>query len=382
MEKNLIILGLFLVIGINAQTPLTYQGVNADRIRGVNCYVNIDENDIDSLKSLGANTVRIMLMIHDLFDLSNYDTCPEGIDDDKLDKILDIVDMCEEKGVTAIIDIHETPGLVRWSGWKDFRLWQDNRLGEKLRKLLVETWKELAEELVNYPAQTVIFELLNEPEPKENDWDAKESRDWGNAWNKLQTNLIKEVRIIDTVHTIICSAPFNWRVSSISDWSPSKLSSQDNKIMAAVHMYAPFDYTMQWDAWYGKGQYATYPGLFSENGLGYQNSKKIFWDKKQLLKHLQPVADFQKKFPTIPVVVTEFSVLRTAPGANQYLKDLIEVFKELGVGWTYHVYKEREYMDQFNDCSDTMFELKDIPASGRKQINDNRLQTIIKGFKN
>ncbi len=321
-------------------------------------------------------------MIHDLYDLSDYDTCPKKIDSDKLDKLEDLVDLCQDKGIKVIIDVHEIPGLVRWSGWKDFRLWEQGKTGEKFRNLLVETWKKLADTFEDYPDSTVIFELLNEAEPKENDWNAAETKNKGNLWNNLQTKLVSEIRKIDTVHTILSSPPYSWRINSIasSNWTPPKALLDDGKVMFAVHMYSPIDYTLQWAAWDNPKKALAYPGLFSDIG-----KQKVMWNAQRLRAAMDPIADFQKKYSGIPIVITEFSVMRILPGAAQYLSDLIDIFKELGLGWTYHAYKEADYLNQFSDCSDTMFELDYVPPRGRKALTNDpldRLKAIVKGFKN
>ena len=380
MNRIMLILAVFL-LSFSYCYSQNYRGIDGSRIRGLNCYTNVTGQDIDSVKKWGGNTVRVMLMIHDLYNLAGYDSCASEIDSDKLDKLKDVVSLCLDKGLKVIIDLHEIPGLVRWSGWKDFRLWELNRTGERYRVLLIETWKKLAKVFRKYP-DTVIFELLNEAEPKENDWNAGESKSKGELWNKVQSKLIAEIRKIDTVHTIICSPPYSWRVNSLAtlSWMPPKALLTDGKIMLAVHMYSPLDYTLQWPAWNNPAKALGYPGLFSDNG-----STKIIWNKQQLRIALNPVAEFQKKYPWLPVVITEFSTMRILPGAAQYLSDLVDVFRELNIGWTYHVYREADYLDQYIDCSDTMFELKDVPKNGRKAATTDtldRFKVIINGFKN
>lgn len=382
MKHSILILAILLLSFSSYSQPQSYKGIDGNSIRGLNCYNNVTEKDIDSVKEWGGNTLRAMLMIHDLFNLSGYDTCSEKIDSDKLDKLQEIVDLCRDKNIMVIIDVHEIPGLVRWSGWKDFRLWEQNRTGEKCRKLLIQAWQKIAETFVDYPDNAVAYELLNEAEPKGNDWNAREVRSNGNIWNNLQQKIVSEIRKIDTVHTIICSPPFSWRISSLSakNWTPPPALLADGKIMLAVHMYHPLDFTLQWTAWNNAGKALAYPGYFSDTG-----AQKIMWNKQQLRSAMDPVAQFKKKYPDIPIVITEFSVMRILPGAAQYLSDLIDIFKELGVGWTYHVYKEADYLNSFNDCSDTMFELKDIPKGGRKALTSDpadRFRAVVKGFKN
>nr|MCU0680377.1 glycoside hydrolase family 5 protein [Planctomycetota bacterium] len=249
-----------------------------------------------------------------------------------------ILKLTKKYGLTLIIDVHEVPGLVRFSGWKDFRLW-DGEFGYKYQDLLVDTWKQLANEFKNEHPRVIIFELLNEPEPKENDWNAKEDR--GYLWDKLQLRLFQEIRKIDKTHTLVVAPPYSWRVNSLVGWNLPKEIAQDGKIMLAVHMYHPHDYTIQWLPWIdSKMSPKAYPGEFFDNSW---EGILSYWDKKKITETLKPIVDFQKKYPNVPVIVTEFSVIRIAPGADQYLKDLTDLFFQLNIGWTYHVFKESEY---------------------------------------
>jgi hypothetical protein len=63
------------------------------------------------------------------------------------------------------------------------------------------------------------------------------------------------------------------------------------------------------------------------------------WDKPQLRKALQPVRDFQLAHH-VGIYVGEFSALRWAPGACNWLRDCIDLFEEYGWDWTYHAYRE------------------------------------------
>jgi hypothetical protein len=59
--------------------------------------------------------------------------------------------------------------------------------------------------------------------------------------------------------------------------------------------------------------------------------------KNDFKKHLQIVRDFQLKYK-VPILVGEFSVVRWAPkiDAENYLRNLVEIFEEYGWSWCYH----------------------------------------------
>jgi len=49
---------------------------------------------------------------------------------------------------------------------------------------------------------------------------------------------------------------------------------------------------------------------------------------------MQPLVRYQKAHNVL-VYIGEFSAVRWAPGRDQYIKDVIDIFEEHGWGWTY-----------------------------------------------
>jgi len=63
-----------------------------------------------------------------------------------------------------------------------------------------------------------------------------------------------------------------------------------------------------------------------------------YWDKKKLEEAMSPAYCVPNKYK-VPVFIGEFSAARWAPGANDYLKDLMDIFDSHRLGWTYFQYK-------------------------------------------
>ena len=63
------------------------------------------------------------------------------------------------------------------------------------------------------------------------------------------------------------------------------------------------------------------------------------WNKEELRKTLAPVREFQQKHRA-KIFCGEFSAIIWAPGADQYLRDCIDLFEEYGWDWTYHAFRE------------------------------------------
>jgi hypothetical protein len=67
-------------------------------------------------------------------------------------------------------------------------------------------------------------------------------------------------------------------------------------------------------------------------------NKKIY-DADVLRAILKPVREFQLAY-NAHIYVGEFSAIRWAPGASQYLSDAINIFESYGWDWTYHAFRE------------------------------------------
>ena len=61
-----------------------------------------------------------------------------------------------------------------------------------------------------------------------------------------------------------------------------------------------------------------------------------------------------------------FSCIRWAPGADQYVKDLIDLFEEYGWDWSYHAF--REWQGWSAEHSDDPAVMDPVPTTGRKEV--------------
>lgn len=100
-------------------------------------------------------------------------------------------------------------------------------------------------------------------------------------------------------------------------------------VIYQVHMYVPGSYTHQ--RFRTDGKMISYPGTIDRKA----------YDKKELLRALEPTILFQRKYGAV-IYAGEYSVLRWAPGGARYLKDLTELFDQLGWHSTYHAFREWE----------------------------------------
>lgn len=134
----------------------------------MNTYMDnwITEYDLDQIKALGFNSVRVPFWYHNFY----YD--------DNGTKILDkdgnwdfsrldwVVEECSKRGIYVVLDMHGAVGYqsdAPHNGKLDScHLYDKTEQGEKYRKLTAELWTAIAERFRGNPA-VAMYDLLNEP---------------------------------------------------------------------------------------------------------------------------------------------------------------------------------------------------------------------------
>jgi hypothetical protein len=145
----------------------------------------------------------------------------------------------------------------------------------------------------------------------------------------------------------------------------------DPRIVYNAHMYSPGIYTHQ--GLEGKEHPIEYPGRLEKG--------RRFWNKKALRESLQPLRDFQLKCiesgRPVPVIINSFSAIRWAPGGEQYLLDLADIFQEYGWSYSYwclggaHVW-DPDYGNVFDEK--TPWQRQFV---GKTSVRWNTLRTIL-----
>jgi hypothetical protein len=138
-----------------------------------------------------------------------------------------------------------------------------------------------------------------------------------------QVRVAKAIRAIDPEMPIFIESSQWDSAAGFRELEPVDIPN----IIYQVHMYVPGQFTHQ--GIYSNPAGVAYPGLIA----GQQ------WDKEQLRRVLEPVREFQLAY-NVHIYCGEFSAIRWAPGAVDYLRDCIELFEEYDWDWTYHAYRE------------------------------------------
>lgn len=190
----------------------------------------ITEYDLDEIKKLGFNCVRVPFWFRNFY----YD--------DKGTKILDkngewdfsrlewVVKECSERELYVVLDMHGAVGYqsdAPHSGkGKSCGLYADTEQGERYRRLTDELWTEIATRFKDEPA-VAMYDLLNEPmcDVECSELDRRKNNEF------IYTRLYDTVRAVDKDHIITMESI--WSVIAL----PNKIFKGWENVVYQVHFY-------------------------------------------------------------------------------------------------------------------------------------------------
>lgn len=307
-------------------------------LRGVMSSQNeMTADDFKTLHDWGANLVRLQICRNwgkadtDL-DLDDYDRWLDG----RLDQISRELVLAQKYDIRAVIDLHSPPG-GRYAD-NDMRMFYEPRYAEHYIKI----WERIAGRFRNHPA-VFGYDLINEP---------IQTRPTTTGYWQLQQQAAAAVRSIDPDTALIVESNDADAPQAFAYLSPFRM---DN-VIYQVHMYTPGAFTHQ--------------GVLKNCPAGPDYRTSVIdaqkWDKEALRRVLAPVRAFQQKHQA-RIYVGEFSAVAWAPGAPEYLSDLIEIFEEYHWDWTYHAFREWPGWSVEHEGNDIQ-SMKPAADTPRKQI--------------
>jgi endoglucanase len=318
-----------------------HNSLASTHFRGTMSPIQLNENDMETLgKEWKANLIRWQLNMTYLesqaigSNLNKYDQWINA----KLLQLDSTLVLCAKYGVKLVIDLHSLPGGSEESIPRMFMNKEDN-------DYFVSLWERIAR---RYRGNKSVwgYDLMNEPIQS-----YSSINNMGYVETQYKTS--KAIREIDKKTPIIFEVGEADSPSEFTFLKPLPI----NNIVYEVHMYVPGTFTHQGVNDNKTG--ITYPGIISGS----------YYNKNTLREILHPVRDFQLTY-NVPIFVGEFSAIRWAPGAAQYLDDCISIFEEYGWNWTYHAFREWNGWDvEFENGtnkSDTL--IRAIQDTDRKKV--------------
>lgn len=292
--------------------PPPFRGHDLPRLRGAMVRGEFREQDLALFGGVwNANLIRWQLSrnwgaVGTDRDLAEYDAW--------IDRQLTDLDRALEAsvrhGLKVVVDLHTPPG-GRYPS-KDLAIFHEPVYQQHWMKV----WQRIARRYKGHPA-VWGYDLVNEPvqtaPPTPGVPDCLQG----------QAAVAQAIREIDPVVPIFIAAGDWDSPAGFADLEPVAVSN----VIYQVHVYSPMDFTHQGvhDAW----KPVAYPGAIAG----------AVWNRERIRQELQPVRDFQLAY-NVHIYVGEFSAIRWAPGAAEYLRDCIELFEEYGWDWSYHAFRE------------------------------------------
>ncbi len=220
---------------------------------------------------------------------------------------------CKKSDVVGVLVIYQFPFNPKLDFIQDSpKFWNDpKQLDDVIKKV-----EELAAYFKDSGQELGAYEILSEPLLREGR-KVSVPRQWPGFRERIVTTLRKQ----DPQRWIMVAPgpgalPGGYKAMHKLD---------HERIIYSAHMYIPHDYTHQGIGKRKRG--LTYPGYVG----------KRHWDRQALENALAPLRNFQKK-NNVPVWIGEFSAVRWADGAEQYVIDVADIFDSYGWSWAYHTY--------------------------------------------
>lgn len=239
---------------------------------------------------------------------------PEQAWNEELQWVDTMLDACQRRGITTTVVSSYFPidpkyGLNQSSP----QFWNS----EKHISDLLKRVDQLAKHLKNRGNELSAIEILAEPSLRS----GKRVKTPSN-WPEVREQIIKTIRKHDPNRWVVIAPGPGGTFQGYNKLELLNFS----RIIYAAHVYAPHAFTHQGLKQRPLG--VTYPGRFRHRLV----------DKNYLRSAFEPLHRFQKRH-NVPVWIGEFSAARWAVGAEQYIKDAVDIFDEYGWSWSYFQYK-------------------------------------------
>ena len=300
--------------------------------------------DFAAAASYGVRVIRIGA-VGDAKDLCYLLDCrASSVEEDEghlvkvLPRLRNSLTVAGEHGLKVIITLVDLPGspFVSLDRNAPMPFWESKTLRSRAAKF----WGLLAKNLVDLKTLIMGYDIINEPYTQEDRvarfFDPTPMAHQA-ALNQFYCDTIREIRQYDCDTAVIVKC--SWYASPIAMNILQPLS--DPNVKYSFHCYLPDNLSLfrRWD--YPAHRY---PASLPKNIRQSESEVKV---DKQFLHQLlsDHVLSWQGKhgIPSSQILVAEFGICREIPGANEYLRDLVDIFKEFGWSWLLFSFRDEEW---------------------------------------
>lgn len=212
---------------------------NANKVPSETAWGNptITEDIFKMVKDAGFKSVRIPVSY-----LSKIGEGPEyTIDSEWLDRVQQVVDMCLDNGLFAIINVHGDGYHSVGGGWLLCDAEDQDTIKAKYEKL----WTQVAERFKDYD-ERLIFESMNEV--FNGKYEGIDSAAYANvnAYNQIFVDTVRKAGSKNTTRYLLVPG-WNTDIDSTVEGTDFKLptDSEKNRLLVSVHYYTPYEFCLK-----------------------------------------------------------------------------------------------------------------------------------------
>lgn len=281
----------------------------------------LQDADLDLIRAMGFDHVRLPIALERLADAGGT-----GLDDAFAARILAAIERLHARGLLVVVDMHPE------NEYKDALATDDAAVDR-----FVAFWARLAAFLARTDPDLTVLEVLNEPSI-------------GDAarWAAILDRAIAAIRGASEAHTVLVSGDHYSEVPRLLELPALR---HDN-LVANIHVYDPVAFTHQGAGW-------SPPWVQQTRGLAYPVDgdnvtalraaaddpaavvaldayRREGWSRDRSRALIEPAVVWARE-RGIPLTCNEFGVYRVfAPRSARlrWLRDVVGVFEEFGVGWS------------------------------------------------
>ena len=307
--------------GVNVSHWLSQSEKRGEERRGY-----ITEADLDTIASMGFDHVRIPVDEVQLWDsLGNKEAEAFGL-------LHNAIRWAFAANLRVIVDLH----IIRahYFNAESNKLWTDPAEQEKLANM----WRQLSDELHQYPNDKLAYEILNEAV-------AKDPEDW----NKVLDKVITAIRVKEPERKIVVGSN---RWQSAETFPQLKFPENDTNLILSFHFYTPMALTHHTAFWTKTAEYkgpVNYPGqivdtayykdLSASTVKGMRDGANGYFTKEVLAEKMLPAIKVAKEHH-LQLYCGEYGVYPHIPEdiMLRYYKDVCSIFNENGIAYCHWCY--------------------------------------------
>ncbi len=233
----------------------------------------------------------------------------------------------------VIVDLHVLRSH-HFNNPNNRQLWEDKTAQENF----ITFWRQLSEDLKQYPNDKLAYEPLNEAVSNNPD-----------DWNNLINWVISEIRKLEPKRTIIMGSN-NWQ--TVGTFKDLQVPAGDKNIILSFHYYEPFlltHYQAPWTDLKDLTVQINYPGqmvdttLYStlgEEELKLVKARNGYNDRSTLDKDIYQAVEVANKYG-LKLYCGEFGCYPSTPMSMRqaWYEDMIAVFDKYDIAWAHWNYK-------------------------------------------